>query len=550
MARSRSSSLSVARVGRTAGESRPVAQALLDAPGVDVLVVEDLGQQHLAARMCVSALRRAGLSALLCHWAPSDDLVGFIALATRCCPRLIAFSILFAHGVPEHLRLVEALRAAGLRAHITLMGPLPSFAHAELLNACSALDSVACGEPEDTCVALGKALVLSTDWRAVPGIACRAPQSLANPIRKARLHLGDHLTPVRDATMPSCLGVGFATVAASRGCYHQCTFCLPCAFYRQVSGSAYRWRRVSDLIDEMEALYRQGVRLFLFDDEQFLPPRVWRTERVAELALELQKRDLHIAFTIKCRPDDVERGLFERLRGMGLVRAYVGLESGCGESLELFGKGVSVQDNRNALSLLDELGIVADFRSLLFHPWSTLGMLREELAFLQSSLQLTPTLYSLREVEVYPGTALAERLRAEGRGLGTPWPLEYMVGDARAELARRLVRLVFGPSGSLECQDAVSQAWFQLLVRRHLTPSDDASEQALALKVLVRRLNAGVVNLLAEMVAYAETGPLCDATQVNNRGGEWASRARAIEDEAGLVNTLRQLGLGGLATAA
>ena len=124
-----------------------------DWSGKTILVVEDLGQQHLAARSLAAVLRRAGWDARLVDFCRGPDGEGdkpasaaAIALAGELRPRLIIFSILFADRMIEYLALIAALRRSGVRAHLTLTGPLPSFAPAELLAACPALDSVLCGE--------------------------------------------------------------------------------------------------------------------------------------------------------------------------------------------------------------------------------------------------------------------------------------------------------------------------------------------------------------------------------------------------------------------
>ena len=64
--------------------------------------------------------------------------------------------------------------------------------------------------------------------------------------------------------------------------------------------------------------YRRGTRLFLFDDEQFLPPGDARRGRGEAFAQELARHELKIAFTIRCRPDEVEEGTLRRLQQIGL----------------------------------------------------------------------------------------------------------------------------------------------------------------------------------------------------------------------------------------
>jgi len=492
---------------------------------IDVLLIEDQSQQHLPARTLAAVLQRAGLRAQLAHF--DQDIGAVVALAQRAQPRLIVFSILFADRVSEHLALVTALRESGVRAHVTMVGPLPTFASAELLGACPALDSVLRGEAEASVAQLASSLCHSEARRAEESLP--RGQEVISPLLSRRrrgegpkpLNLDDLPFPLRDDGVPNYLGYGFATVEASRGCYHACAFCLPCAFYRAM-GAPYRLRSISNFVDEIEALYQRGTRLFLFDDEQFLPPGRAREKRVDELGRELERRKLRIAFTIKCRADDVEGALFRRLKEMGLLRVYVGVESGCQETLDRLGKGVTAQRNAEALAILDELGIVADFRSLLFHPWSTLETIQADLAFLHSVMPHVLTSLSFHEVEVYPGTPLADRLKSEGRGEGDPWPLPFIIGDPRAELLRRLNRFIFNPT-----QDLLTQAWFACLLRRRFERESGADE-ASKLKAVAARVNGESLGVWQDMLQFARGGDIYDADQVNERASAWAGLVNVV----------------------
>jgi radical SAM superfamily enzyme YgiQ (UPF0313 family) len=572
---------------------------------VDVLLVEDLSQQRLPARTLAAVLQQAGLRTRLAHFGAEQDAGAVVRLAERERPRLVIASILFAHRVPEYLALITALHRANVQAHLTMVGPLPSFAFAELLTACPALDSVLCGEAEASVVQLTTSLRDPARWQAVPGlayrspdvtvpvdvrdeletasgsvIASRSPEPFAcaqdklregaakqspkynghhrrrllrrsaprndtseglpltlcvNPLPKLLASLDDLPFPARDDGLPARLGYGFATVEGSRGCYHVCTFCLPCAFYRAGGAPPYRLRSPAHLVDEIEALYRRGTRLFLFDDEQFLPPGPTREERVAALGHELERRRLRIAFTIKCRADDVDAALFRRLQEMGLLRVYIGVESGCQASLDLLGKGVAAQRNAEALAVLDRLDIVADFRSLLFHPWSPLEAVRADIGFLHSAVPYVATCFSFHEVEIYPGTLLADRLRAEGRGEGDPWPLSYTLADPRAELLRRLSRFVFGSKPHSDIQSLLTQAWYDLLLQRRFQPAQFEEGKARKLKALAAGVNTQSLHVWREMLAFVGEGIIYDADQVNERACAWANRIHSFcmraEDE-------------------
>ena len=410
-----------------------------------------------------------------------------------------------------------------------MTGPLPTFAWADLLTACPALDSVLCGEVEASAVILASSLAQPGTWRRVPGLAYRAPAPRANPLNKAQLDL-DHLPfPAWDDGIPSRLGFGFVTVGSSRGCYHACTFCLPCALHRAHATSPHRTRSVNNMVEEIEALYQRGARLFLFDDEQFLAPGSLRVNQINEWRDQLRQREMDIAFTIKCRPDDVEEMLFRELREMGLIRVYLGIESGCQATLNLLGKGTTVGRNAEALAVLDALDIVADFRTLLFQPWSTLETIRQDLGFLRSVLPHVPTAFAFHEVECYPGTPLAERLTAEGRGDGNPWPLSYTIGCPQAELLRRLGRVVFGARNADGICNQLTEAWFDVLLLRRFLPDRSVETRARALRDAAARLNAETVAVWQEMLSVVERGNVHDTESVNEHVAAWAAGINAFD---------------------
>lgn len=502
---------------------------------MEVVLIEDLAQQKLPARTAAAVLRRAGQSAGLVHFGGTRDTAGVVAAVRASRPRVVVASILFAHCVPETLDLMAALRAEGVAAHLTMMGALPTFAYRELLAACPALDSVLRGEAETGIAKLAQLADEPDAWGTVPGLAYRRPQVTANPVVQPAASLDDLPFPLRGEAVGDTRGAWFATVEGSRGCYHSCTFCLGRLFHRP-----YRLRSAASLADEIEELCQVGVRLFLFDDEQFLPPGDARRERVTELGQELERRQLRIAFTIKCRPDDVEEGLFRDLRRIGLVRAYVGIESGCQATLDLLGKGTTPAVNLRALRVLHRLDLVADFRDLVFHPWSTLEMLHEETGFLERVLPYLVTCFDFREVEVFPGTTLARRLSEEGRGVGDPWPMHYSIADPRVELMRRLSRLVFDATGAYgRARDLITQNWFDLLLRRRLGTHGTGPAKEQALRDLAGRLNAHALVVWREMLAFVAEGDVRNAEQVNELASAWARRLQtewlAAREQWGLI---------------
>jgi hypothetical protein len=179
------------------------------------------------------------------------------------------------------------------------------------------------------------------------------------------------------------------------------------------------------------------------------------------------------------------------------------------------------------LATLDDLGIVADFRSLLFHPWSTLEMIEADLGFMERVLPYVSTGLDLREVEVYPGTPMAARLQSEGRGLEVPGSRSYTLADPRAELLRRLNRIVFSPAGiHAGLRAALTEAWFGFALQRRFE-SPGSCERGRQLKDVARRINTVAVDINREMLAFVRHGDLYDADEVYARAAAWTARVNA-----------------------
>ena len=212
-----------------------------DSFGGGVILVEDLSQQRLPARSLAAVLRQAGIPARLVGFAGAADTEAVVDEVCASGATLVVISQLFAHLLTEHLGLARTLRRQGVGGHITMVGPLATFAWVDLLEACPALDSVLCGEAEAGIVSLVSAASQGAGWQQVPGLAWRTPDLCKNPPDAGGLSLDDLPPPFYDGPLPGGDGSRFVTIEASRGCYHQCAFCLPGAAQRQ-TGQAYRMR--------------------------------------------------------------------------------------------------------------------------------------------------------------------------------------------------------------------------------------------------------------------------------------------------------------------
>ena len=187
---------------------------------------------------------------------------------------------------------------------------------------------------------------------------------------------------------------------------------------------------------------RRGVRLFVFhDDNFFLPYLPKNLERYERLGALLRGEGLDdIALVLKCRPNDVDPELFALLQALGMIRAYVGIETNSDEGIVSLNRRITPEDNRRALAVFRALGIYCSFNVLLFDPEATLAGIEKNLDFMADHTDIP---FNFCRAEVYAGTPLKGMLETQGRLRGDYLAWTYEMRDPRVELLFRIATTAF-----------------------------------------------------------------------------------------------------------
>lgn len=139
-----------------------------------------------------------------------------------------------------------------------------------------------------------------------------------------------------------------ASIRTSKGCPHRCNFC---ALWKITQGQYWR-RRPEKIVEELEGIEERYV--FFADDESLLD-----TERMGRLARLIRAAGIDKQYFLYSRSDTVRRNapLLEQWRDIGLARVFVGLEFFRNEDLSYIRKGSSIDDNEQAVKILQELDL-------------------------------------------------------------------------------------------------------------------------------------------------------------------------------------------------
>lgn len=349
-------------------------------------------------------------------------------------PDFIGFSLIFQFMTAKFATVIEALRQAGVGAHIALGGHYPSFDPKEVLAVVKGADSVIRFEGEATLLELLTHLGQGTAWQETHGLVARLDDGAIrdNPLRKQIMQLDDIPWPDRTDIAYERSDRPTAAILGSRGCPWNCDFCSIRPFYEAQEGSLRRLRSPGDVVEEMRHLYHdRGVALFLFQDDDFLATGARARNWAGEVADLIAESDIggRVAWKMSCRSDELRPYIIARMKRGGLTHVYMGVESGDAEGLKNMNKMMGPEKHIEAGKMLRSEGLSFDFGFMLLDPWSDLRMVRANIDFLDAFVGDGWSVAGFCRMLPYAGTPVARKLQAEGRLGGTAFEPDYRFLD-------------------------------------------------------------------------------------------------------------------------
>ncbi len=265
-------------------------------------------------------------------------------------------------------------------AIVTVLGGIHgTFMYPQVLGEAPWIDAIVRGEGEQVFLNLVRA-VDGGEWttarHTIPGIAFAADgKIIATPAEPPVADL-DKIAPdwgilnwERYIYIP--MGVRVAIPNFARGCPFTCSFCSQWKFWRD-----YRVRDPKKVVDEIETLVRDHkVGFFILADEE---PTIHRKKFIA-FCEELIERKLPVLWGINTRVTDILRDekLLPLFRKAGLIHVSLGTEAAAQLKLERFNKETTIAQNKKAIQLLRDAGIVAEAQFIVGLENETVETLEE-----------------------------------------------------------------------------------------------------------------------------------------------------------------------------
>ncbi|MBI5502936.1 MAG: radical SAM protein [Deltaproteobacteria bacterium] len=487
-------------------------------------------EDNLAIRTLAGAVRAAGMPAGFARFNSRDEIPAVVDRVVADGPALVGLSMAFQHRAPEFLALAEALRARGYGGHICAGGHVATVMAGTVLSSCAAVDTALGHEAEDGIVRLLRADGDRGAWGGIPALAWRDEAGVVrcNPPAPVPRDLDVLPLPVRDTPLHRHLGLPFAPLAGSRGCYGSCRFCAICTFHRLRPGPRLRFRTPGHVAREMAGLYHEhGARIFCFHDETMLLPRPAQSlRRLGELADHLRRLGVgRIAVIGKARPDALEPGLLGELRErLGLMRLYVGIENWSANGLLHLGRGVGPEVAVRALEACRATGVYGCYNLLLFEPEATLADVEDNLAGME---RFGDVPVNFCRAEAYAGTALWTDLQRAGRLRSDGFATDYTLADPLVERLFQIVRQAFRDR-NFSADGLANMAMgfgYERQLLRHFVPGPDPRLDPLLREVdaLIVAIGADTRRHLGKALGWVREHPGASAAEASEVTYELAS---------------------------
>jgi hypothetical protein len=439
----------------------------------------------------LAVARQAGWEAVYLDFAADlRDAADLAADILAEAADIVLFHWVYSWGDEAKVGSIMELLRRESAVRIGAFGLFPTLSRNRLLQFAPPLDFILAGEFEETLAELLPLFAKRRTVVALPGVLLRDVAFAPRPLIADLSRL-----PVPDDVGANC-GYTSLNIAASRGCYGECSFCF---IHRYYGCSRRRSRDLASLERELEVrLTRREIKSLYFIDPTFIGLGEGERERVREIGRMAERCGLPFGF--EARVDSIEMELLANLAACGATSVFLGIESGCDSVLQRIGKRINTEQIRRAVGIVRECGIELNLGFIMFEPDATLAELAENYNFLETlellnHHELTANLLYHNQIVLH-GSAAWERFGHEGRLLmdeRLPFEASYRFRDER-------VGLVCAAMGRL------TAAYFSAMSKRRLNRAAPVVGDAIndLLKVAFRSLCRVAQTAAAQELAEVE----------------------------------------------
>ncbi|WP_026958897.1 B12-binding domain-containing radical SAM protein [Aliagarivorans taiwanensis] len=309
---------------------------------------------------------------------------------------------------------------------IALGGEHASYQNIEIMETYPHIDVICHGEGEATLLQLANALEEEIPLESVLGITYRRADKVVEaepqpPISELDiLPFADHHVAQRAISKGKCVEIGIMT---KRGCPYPCSFCNAQRFLGN-GNTGVRDRSPESVVEEIEQLaplVKQTGQFLRIYDATLVTPSNTDRKWFNQFCDLMEAKQLRVPMDAFIRTDsfnlskEKDRAFLERLRGVGLISTYLGLEAGDDQQLELYNKKTNAETSEGKYHYLRSLGMSGSSNGIInFFQGSTIDQLKTNAAFL-SRVGMATFWNFLSRAETLPGIEMNKSTKQQPR---------------------------------------------------------------------------------------------------------------------------------------
>lgn len=269
----------------------------------------------------------------------------------------------------------------------------------------SSIDLIVIGEGVSSLREITGKLAAGKDFDAIDGLA--VPGETLR-FTRARPHCSLNDLPMPDRSLTARYRNHYfsewlqplASVRTSLGCVGRCNFCA----LWSLTGGKYLKRDPIKVIEELQSIDEKNI--FFCDDESMCD-----VKRMALLADLIGENGIQKNYFLYARADTIVRNpdLFAKWRDVGLRQVFVGMESFSDSHLQAMNKGLTLEQQEQAVEVLRDLGILL-YASFAVNPDFSREDFRSLTAYIRR-LKLHHASFSI--LTPLPGTIMYEERQGD-----------------------------------------------------------------------------------------------------------------------------------------
>ena len=323
--------------------------------------------------------------------------------------------------------LTDAIRRVGIKTPIIWGGAHPTIAPEESLEVA---DIVCIGEGERPMLELVETLEAGRDPTSIASLAFRRNgRTVRNPIARLQENLDEYPFPdydldrqwvaVKDRFEPASPSNLRGTLhryrmETTRGCPYHCAFCNNTVLLELYRGKGHwvRKRSNENVIREIESVrarFPTIQAINMVDDLFFV-----RSESEMEEFSRLYKERVDLPLELDAFPNTITRAKVRALSRLPIALISMGIQSGSPDTLKnVYQRPTPLEKIVDGINAFADHKIRAEYHYLISNPFESDDSRVETLRFVATHHR-GPVILRVFPLQLYPGTPLHDRARAEG----------------------------------------------------------------------------------------------------------------------------------------